>query len=242
MKWSEKDVFSRMTLKYFTSNEINTYWTCGTSGFTFTRSSSNEKDIFATSNTTSAGSYQVVEDGSPEKHYHRSVIIGNKKYKIYDQYSYKDESEKLANGCCGAAAVATVLSAYNIEKTPKELYDWYAPLLSELSTKLTNNGISNTHYYMGKSDSDIANMKAKIKANLQKGQPVIVLVGWHNESDTFYTYSGGHFITLVGIQSDETVFVTDSVYGKFRTDANLDKVMDYMDCINNDRGCVLINE
>lgn len=46
--WEEVNCFSRTEMKYFTQEEIDNYWNINSSGFTFSRTSSNEKEIFTT--------------------------------------------------------------------------------------------------------------------------------------------------------------------------------------------------
>ncbi len=50
--WNMQNCYSRTNLLFFTPDEINTYWTCGTNGFTFARTSSNEEGTFTTFNNS----------------------------------------------------------------------------------------------------------------------------------------------------------------------------------------------
>lgn len=241
--WGEGNIFSRTNLIYFTAEEVNKYWTCGTSGFNFSRNASNEQERFTTekgSFGTSAANVNV----SGGTGYTKTVTVGSKQYKVYDQTTYESN---ISSSGCSISAEAIVASGYGKDYTPKDMANRcsnsYPRSLAQIATDLTSIGINSTSYvsYNSTNNTTVKNEAInKIDQNLKAGKPVIILV--RNGGDSYYTRSA-HYIVLVGYAENGNPSIADSYKGQTHDAHSLktlvEKYMYYESSY--EQGYVLIN-
>lgn len=147
---------------------------------------------------------------------------GNKFYKEYKQVgnaSWKDKSYwggSFEENGCGLAAIATLLSGYNMNYTPEDLRKIYInfpgehlegdQMASELKERFE---IDNTDFLY----ADIYFRKKYIFEHLNKDKPILICV-WNKPDDKWTTAS--HYLLLLACDNDNKVYVSNpnGLYGK----------------------------
>lgn len=209
--WNEANCFARTNLMYFTAEEINRYWTCGTSGFSFSRNSSNEKERFTSVVNKSIDGNGGTTGKISKSNGYTTVTVGNKKYKVMYQGS---EGELYRQSGCSITSEAIVLSAYKpeLKHTAKSLHEKFGATIrgiEQIAGDLTGMGVKSKSYVSFGADKKPSVQKTaitNIKNNLSKGKPVIILV--RSGPDACYT-SNAHYMVLVGYNESGKPIIID---------------------------------
>lgn len=152
---------------------------------------------------------------------------GAKTYNVYAQgnnnlwaskpYSMRD----YANSACGATSCAIIASAINPNITPedtgKAIYEGLGiPYGSHNNAVTTTNGLSKALDKYGIKHEWKSNFTTQdIISHLQSGNPVIANV---QKTTIGHEYYGGHYVTLLGIDSNGQIFLGDPARGGNNTD------------------------
>lgn len=143
-----------------------------------------------------------------------------KTYKLYSQKDYNDNfggSRTIASAGCGATSLAIVISAWDSSINPSNL----TSQCSHYGYTCDNNSVFNS--WLGDFDltGSFVNAKSsdamsKIVEHLKSGMPVIYNIHGTltlNDGESNDYSANGHFITLLGLDDDDNIFVGDP-YGK----------------------------
>ncbi len=148
----------------------------------------------------------------------------NRKYIEYKQVgnaSWKDKSYwggTFEENGCGLAAIATLLSGYEMNYTPEDLRKIYVNFPEEhlegdqMSKELSSRfGISNTDFLY----ADVYFKKDYIFEHLLQDKPILICV-WNNPDDKWTTAS--HYMLLLATDGDNKVYVSNpnGLYGKVK--------------------------
>lgn len=154
------------------------------------------------------GTGQYVKVTAGGKGVKGTFSYGGKLFKLYAQGAFRDV--KFAGGTisangCGVTSASIILSAYDSSVTPvtmaREVNSKY---IDKLVQAFTRRGLKvEQHNRISYSQTD----KARIINHLRSGGQVFVLL--NPGSSVYNIYSGGHYITFLGVNSNGEVFMGD---------------------------------
>lgn len=162
--------------------------------------------------------------------YTKVYTSGNKKYKLYEQWASNWANNMYAswgtmqNKGCGPSAAAIVLSGYGVNCTPMTIVNectsitnqYGAGTLEAVKGYLEKYGLNVT--MKGSYGTNVnSSQKNEILNHLRKGKPVVVLMRGNLTLSNGGSYHyDGHYITLLGINEKNEVYVGDP--GSWTTD------------------------
>ena len=179
--------------------------------------------------STSSGSSGIINVAGEKGGESGTLTRHGKKYKIYRQGNFKGN---IPGAGCGLTSTCMILSAYrpDLDLNPNGLADqlgWTEPRsIAATAEDFKRYGVNvELHNWSGYSDG-MPGKKTQgyneIKANLQAGRPVFILVA----APCPYTRQA-HYMVLVDIDSNSNVTILDSSDGTYKTDT-LSNMIEYM--------------
>lgn len=177
----------------------------------------------STSSTSSSTSSNTGDSGDG---YSSTTTVNGITYKNYKQFSGSyagyyywgnsdpnnigsnstADSNAMAHSGCGPTTAAVVLSGYGIDKGPWDVAQIMIKSCSgntngtELKNAMNSLGCK-AEYYGIDGNKGIEEAKSNIKKALSEGKPVLAVTNMAN--------GGNHYVTLLGIDSDENVIISD---------------------------------
>ena len=179
--------------------------------------------------STSSGSSGIINVAGEKGGESGTLTRHGKKYKIYRQGNFKGN---IPGAGCGLTSTCMILSAYrpDLDLNPNGLADqlgWTEPRsIAATAEDFKRYGVNvELHNWSGYSDG-MPGKKTQgyneIKANLQAGRPVFILVA----APCPYTRQA-HYMVLVDIDSNSNVTILDSSDGTYKTDT-LSNMIEYI--------------
>ena len=197
--------------------------------------------------------YAIVENYTgKETGYTKTVTVGNKKYKVYNQGSF---GQNIARGGCSITSEAIILSGYGINKTPSETSKTRGVTLTidQTAQNLTDEAVSARSVICKANEEASTTVKNQaikdITNNLNSDKPVIILVRPADEGSENhrkkYT-SEAHYMALLGYSSNGNPLIADPNGGKTWDEDSIETLVnEYIydkDSSNLEQGYILINK
>lgn len=158
--------------------------------------------------------------------------IGNKSYKAYVQwgcgapwqYEKFSESGSYEKAACGVTSVAIIATGYGNDVTPLDVgtyaYSVVGRPVGDPTTAVTSWATLQAcldHYGIKNSGFKTGVTKDEIIEHLKQGKPVIMNVSGYEEPIGRSTYDG-HYVTLLGMDSQGRIFLGDPASGGANSD------------------------
>ena len=158
--------------------------------------------------------------------------IGNKSYKAYVQwgcgapwqYEKFSESGSYGKAACGVTSVAIIATGYGNDVTPLDVgtyaYSVVGRPVGDPTTAVTSWATLQAcldHYGIKNSGFKTGVTKDEIIEHLKQGKPVIMNVSGYEEPIGRSTYDG-HYVTLLGMDSQGRIFLGDPASGGANSD------------------------